>query len=56
MTRANEVFGDEREAQRWLNEPQRALHGQTPLEAQRTEPGVQQVDLVLGRIDHGIFA
>lgn len=56
VARAAEVFGDEREAQRWLNEPQRTLQGHTPLEAIETEPGVQQVDLLLGRIEHGIFA
>lgn len=56
VARATEVFGDEREAQRWLNEPKRALQGQTPLEVIKTEPGVQQVDLLLGRIEHGIFA
>lgn len=56
VARAAEVFGDEHEAQRWLNEPKRPLQGQTPLEVIKTEPGVQQVDLLLGRIEHGIFA
>ncbi len=56
VARANEVFDDEQEAQRWLNEPKRALQGQSPLEVIKTEPGVQQVDLLLGRIEHGIFA
>lgn len=56
VARATEVFGDERSAQRWLNEPKRTLQGQTPLEVIKTEPGVQQVDLLLGRIEQGIFA
>jgi putative toxin-antitoxin system antitoxin component (TIGR02293 family) len=56
VARASEVFGDEGEARCWLKEPKAALHGQTPLEAIKTEPGAQQVDLLLGRIEHGIFA
>ena len=56
VARAIEVFGDESEAKQWLNEPKLALQGQTPLEVISTEPGVQQVDIMLGRIEHGIFA
>jgi putative toxin-antitoxin system antitoxin component (TIGR02293 family) len=56
IARAVEVFGDEKEAQNWLKEPKNALSGQTPIEAIKTEPGVQQVDLLLGRIEQGIFA
>jgi putative toxin-antitoxin system antitoxin component (TIGR02293 family) len=53
---AVDVFGDEKEAQDWLKEPKNALSGQTPIEALKTEPGAQQVDLLLGRIEQGIFA
>lgn len=56
IARAVDVFGDEREAQNWLKEPKNALSGQTPIETIKTEPGVQQVDLLLGRIEQGIFA
>ncbi|KJH69613.1 hypothetical protein UH38_22985 [Aliterella atlantica CENA595] len=56
VARAVEVFGDEVEAKQWLNEPKLTLNGQTPLAAISTEPGVEQVDLMLGRIEHGIFA
>lgn len=56
IARAVEVFGEEKEAQNWLKEPKTALSGKTPLEAIKTEPGVQQVDLLLGRIEQGIFA
>lgn len=56
IAHAEEVFGDQSEAQHWLKEPKRALGGETPLEAIKTEPGVQQVDLLLSRIEHGIFA
>lgn len=56
VAKAADVFGDEATALQWLKEPLSALGGQTPLEAIKTEPGVRQVDLLLGRIEHGIFA
>ncbi len=56
VAKAVDVFGDEATALYWLKEPLTALQGQTPLEALKTEPGVRQVDLLLGRIEHGIFA
>jgi putative toxin-antitoxin system antitoxin component (TIGR02293 family) len=56
VARAVEVFGDESEAKQWLNEPKLALNGRSPLEVVSTEPGVEQVDIMLGRIEHGIFA
>lgn len=52
---AIEVFGDESEAKLWLKEPKSALQGKTPLQVINTEPGVQQVELMLGQIEHGIF-
>ncbi len=56
FARAVEVFGDELEAKIWLKEPKSALQGKTPLQVINTESGVQQVELMLGRIEHGIFA
>lgn len=56
VARAVEVFGDQVEAKQWLNEPKLALNGRSPLEVISTEPGVEQVDIMLGRIEHGIFA
>lgn len=56
VARTVEVFGDELEAKQWLNEPKLALNGRSPLEVVSTEPGVEQVDIMLGRIEHGIFA
>lgn len=56
VAKAADVFGDETTALSWLKEPLSALRGQTPLEVVKTEPGVQQVELLLGRIEHGIFA
>ena len=55
LARAVEVFGDESEARLWLKEPKSALQGMTPIQAIKTASGVQQVELMLGRIEHGIF-
>lgn len=56
IARALGVFGDESEAKQWLNEPKQALQGETPLQALDNELGIEQVDIMLGRIEHGIFA
>ena len=50
-----EVFGDESEAKLWLKEPKSALQGKAPIQVINTESGIQQVELMLGRIEHGIF-
>jgi putative toxin-antitoxin system antitoxin component (TIGR02293 family) len=43
-------------ARQWLQRPLRELRGQTPLQLAATEPGSREVERVLGRIEHGIFA
>jgi putative toxin-antitoxin system antitoxin component (TIGR02293 family) len=43
-------------ARQWLQRPLRELAGQTPLQLAATEPGSREVERVLGRIEHGIFA
>jgi len=43
-------------ARQWLQRPLRELGGQTPLQLAATEPGSREVERVLGRIEHGIFA
>jgi len=51
-----DVLGSEEKASRWLQAPNRALGGQTPLSLLDTDPGAQQVEEVLGRIEHGVFS
>ena len=53
--RAVEVFGDEEMGRRWLKEPAWALGDIPPLEFAETELGAQEVDDLLGRIEHGVF-
>jgi putative toxin-antitoxin system antitoxin component (TIGR02293 family) len=53
--RAGEVFANQEKALHWLQSPNPALEGRTPLEAVRNEVGYQQVDDILTRIEHGIL-
>lgn len=51
-----DVLGSDEKASRWLQAPNRALGGQTPLSLLDTDPGTQQVEEILGRIEHGVFS
>ncbi len=53
---ATAVLESEEHAREWLKRPLRELGGQTPLQVAATEPGAREVERVLGRIEHGIFA
>ena len=53
---AAEVLGGKEEARTWLNSPKRALENATPLQFSDTGPGVQEVENLLGRIEHGVFS
>ena len=52
---ASEVLEDEGAAVRWLRSPQRALGGALPLERAATDAGAREVELLLGRLEHGVF-
>ena len=52
--RAVQVLGELEAARRWLSTTKRALGGETPLTFSRTEPGVREVEDLLGRIEYGI--
>jgi putative toxin-antitoxin system antitoxin component (TIGR02293 family) len=56
ISRAVAVFESEDHARDWLNRALRELRGQTPLQMTATEPGAREVERVLGRIEHGVFA
>ena len=53
--RATKVFGDAERAAEWLNIPNTALGGQTPLSLLDTDIGSETVMDTLGRIEHGVF-
>lgn len=48
--------GDRAAAQEWLSSPSRALKGMTPLEASKTEVGAREVEDLIVRLEHGVFA
>jgi putative toxin-antitoxin system antitoxin component (TIGR02293 family) len=64
LLRASRVFGralalfegDVEGALGWLSSPQRALGGAVPLEMARTEIGAGEVEGLIGRLEHGVFA
>jgi len=54
LAHANRVFEDPDESAEWIQTPNVALGKQQPLTLLDTDIGVQQVDQILGRIEHGI--
>ncbi|MGA8731707.1 MAG: antitoxin Xre/MbcA/ParS toxin-binding domain-containing protein [Terracidiphilus sp.] len=53
---AAETLGDETKAAEWLKTPNRALRGGRPLDQLDTDPGVREVEDVLGRIAYGVYS
>lgn len=50
------TFGEEEKAAAWLRRPNRALKGEAPIHLLDTDAGTQEIDDILGRIEHGIVA
>lgn len=48
--------GDERAALVWMRGPAAALGGRKPIEFARTEVGAREVEGLIGRLEHGVFA
>jgi putative toxin-antitoxin system antitoxin component (TIGR02293 family) len=53
---ALETLGDGQKAADWLKTPNRALRGGRPLDQLDTDPGVREVENVLGRIAYGVYS
>jgi putative toxin-antitoxin system antitoxin component (TIGR02293 family) len=53
---AVDVLEDEHEAREWLRRPQYGLGGQIPLDLARSTPGFNEVQKLLTRLDHGVYA
>jgi putative toxin-antitoxin system antitoxin component (TIGR02293 family) len=54
---AEELFeGDTEAARKWLETPQPGLGGETPLDFASTEVGAREVENLIGRLEHGVFA
>ena len=55
--KALELFeGDVEAARGWLESPLAALGGARPIELAQTEPGAGEVEMLIGRLEHGVFA
>lgn len=55
-TEALELFeGDHAAAEHWLQSPIRGLGYKTPAEMIVTAQGVEQVRMLIGRLEHGVF-
>lgn len=48
--------GDAAAARPWLESPLAALGGSAPLDLAQTEPGAGEVETLIGRLEHGVFA
>lgn len=48
--------GNTAEAGQWLKTPQPGLGGETPLDFASTEVGAREVENLIGRLEHGVFA
>jgi putative toxin-antitoxin system antitoxin component (TIGR02293 family) len=53
---AMETLGDGDKAAAWLKTPNRALRGGRPLDQVDTDPGVREVEDILGRISYGVYS
>jgi len=53
---AEEVFGNEEKAARWLRKPKQRFAGRTPLEVLRTGAGARIVDEMLLQLEYGFVA
>lgn len=55
IARAVELFeGDKAQAQKWLNEPNRALGWKVPADLMASETGAREVMKLIARMEHGI--
>lgn len=56
IAEAEETFGSQDKAGKWLRRSTTALAGERPLDLLDTSEGADQVEALLGRISHGIAA
>jgi putative toxin-antitoxin system antitoxin component (TIGR02293 family) len=56
LSLAEEVFGDDAKAGRWLRKPKARFAGRMPLELLRTEAGGRLVEEMLLQLDYGFAA
>jgi putative toxin-antitoxin system antitoxin component (TIGR02293 family) len=47
--------GNAQAAREWLEQPEKALGGRTPLDYLETEAGAKEVEDLIGRLEHGVI-
>lgn len=55
LAKATEVFGDQAEAENWMANPAMALDGRRPLDLLASPAGIEMVEQLLGRLEHGVY-
>lgn len=55
LTKAEDVFGDPEEAERWMNTPALGLEGRKPIDLITTQIGYELVGDFLTRMDYGVY-
>jgi putative toxin-antitoxin system antitoxin component (TIGR02293 family) len=53
---AVDTLGSEAKGAQWLKTPNRALRGARPIDQLDTDPGVREVEDILGRIAYGVYS
>lgn len=56
LAKATEVFGSQREAERWLERPAIGLDRRRPIELLATPAGVELVEDHLTRLEYGVYS
>ncbi len=56
LARATGVFENKEAALEWLRRPQFAFGGMIPIDILETEKGEEEVENLLGRIEHGVYS
>jgi putative toxin-antitoxin system antitoxin component (TIGR02293 family) len=55
LTQATAVFGTLEDAEQWLETAAPALDGAKPIDLLSSQPGVEMVQTLLSRIEHGVY-
>lgn len=57
FAKALELFeGDRDAASEWMRSPLPALGGEKPVDIARSKLGAQQIENLVGRIEHGVYS
>lgn len=56
LAHARRTLGSDDAAAAWLQEPNRAVGGATPLSLLETAAGAEEVETILGRLDYGVIS